>query len=65
MNIPPSIVNSSDHVAHYMPVACYLVIGTLYLMTTFTQFLCPSPSANHKSDLFFCDFGFVSESTYK
>ena len=38
----------------------YLVTGSLYLLTTFIQFHLPSApdSNNHKSDLFFFEFGF-------
>ena len=41
-------------------VLTYLVTGSLYLLTTFLLFPLPPPPAsdNHKSDLFFYEFGF-------
>ena len=38
----------------------YLITNSLYLLTTFIQFLLPSPAAsgNHKSDLIFYEFVF-------
>ena len=45
-------------------VLMYLVIGNLYLLTTFLQFLpstSPIPASDrHKSDLFFYEFLFFS-----
>ena len=49
----------------------YLITGSLYLSATFLGFPIPQSSAsgNHKSDFFFCKFGFVLvlflDSSYK
>ena len=41
------------------PILIYLITVSLYLLTTFVPFAHPSPpaSGNHKSDLFYYEFG--------
>ena len=47
-------------------VFIYLIAGSLYLLTTFFQIPLPQPSTsgNHRSDLFFCEFGFFNLITH-